>query len=335
MAVYDACVEPGSVILGMQLAAGGHLTHGHQASFSGKRYQPVQYGVNSATGLIDLNEIESLAKTHKPAMIVVGASAYSHDFDYAAIRGIADGVGAVFWVDMAHPAGLIAAGLLNNPLPWADIVSTTTHKTLRGPRGGMLLLGRDRDNPLGLKTAGKTPRIKRLSEVIDSVNMPGNQGGPLMHVIAAKAVAFGEVLQDSFQDYGRAVIANARSLAAGLMELGYHVVSGGTDNHVFLVDLRTKHAELPGKEAERILGQAGIDLNANMVPGDTQGPFNPSGIRIGTAALTSRNMGVEEMRLIAGWIDQVLSHPTDEALRVSILAQVNELTAQFPMYREV
>ncbi len=333
MGVYMSFLKPGDRIIGMALSAGGHLTHGYPVSFSGKLYDSKQYGVTPETGLIDMNQVEDLAREHQPAMIVVGASAYPRDYDYEAFRQIADQVGAFLFVDMAHPAGLIAAGLLSSPLPHAHVVSTTTHKTLRGPRGGMILLGQNFENPWGITVGKKKPRTRMMSEIIDATIMPGIQGGPLMHAIAAKAVAFGEALQESFKIYAGEVIANAQTLAETMMAAGYHVVTDGTDNHLILVDLRTRLPEMTGKDAERLLGEIGITVNANTVPGETRSPFKTSGLRIGTPALTTRGMGQEEIRRIAGWIDEVLMYPADEERKRRLLAEVTELAGNFPLYR--
>ena len=331
--VYTALLNPGDQVLAMAIEAGGHLTHGNYPSETAVTYRFKHYGVDPTTGLIDYNVVESLALEQRPAMIVAGASAYSRDIDFDAFRRIADQVGALLFVDMAHPAGLIAAGCLTSPIKKAHVTSTTTHKTLRGPRGGMILLGEDMPDPRG-RTTGKGGRVQTLSERINSRVMPGRQGGPLMHIILAKAIAFQEALQDPFRDYAQQVIRNAQMLADAMLQAGYHVVSGGTDNHVFLVDLRTKHPELTGKKAERLLGEAGLTVNANMVPGETRTPFTTSGLRIGTPTITTRGMKEPEMLLIAGWIDAILSNPEDGDLRERILGKVLELTAQFPFYRE-
>ncbi len=329
MAAFFTLLQPGDTILGMDLAHGGHLTHGAKVNFSGKLYHAVTYGVDPATGRIDYNQIEDLAKKHKPRLIIVGASAYPRDFDYAAFRTIADQVGAFLMADIAHPAGLIAKGKLNNPLPYCDIVTSTTHKTLRGPRGGLILIGKDRENPMGIR-APKSGRIKLLSEVVDATVMPGLQGGPLMHVIAAKAVAFYEALSEEFDQYIDQVIRNAKALAEALLAKGYHLVSGGTDNHLLLIDLRNKG--ITGKQAEAALDRVGITCNKNMVPFDTQSPFVTSGIRLGTPALTTRGMTEEDMRKIADLIDYTLTHIGDEQAYQAVREEVARLCAAHPIY---
>ncbi len=328
MAVYFSFLQPGDTIMGMNLSHGGHLTHGSPVNFSGRFFRVVFYGVDRETGRINMDEVAEIAEREKPKLIMTGASAYSRDIDYAAFREIADRVGAKLVADIAHPAGLIASGLLNNPLPHCHAVTTTTHKTLRGPRGGMILLGRDEENDMGIRTP--KGRLKMVSEVIDSNVFPGIQGGPLMHVIAAKAVAFKEALSPEFKDYSRQVIRNAQTLAGRLKEYGYHIVSGGTDNHLMLVDLRNKG--LTGREAEKALEKAGITVNKNMVPFDDQSPFVTSGIRIGTPAVTTRGMKEPQMELIADLIHEVLSHIDDETRIRSVREKVHELTAQFPLY---
>ncbi len=332
LAAYFTFLRPGDTLMGMSLAHGGHLTHGAPVNFSGQLYRVVTYGVNPATGLIDYDQVEQLARIHRPRLIVVGASAYSRDFDYAAFRSIADAVGAFLMADIAHPSGLIAAGLLNNPLPYCHVVTSTTHKTLRGPRGGLILVGTNQENPFGI-VAPKSGRRKTIGEVIDSVVMPGIQGGPLMHVIAAKAVAFGEALTEEFRRYARSVIANAQALARALMERGYDIVSGGTDNHLLLVDLRRRG--ITGKQAEQALDAAGITCNKNAVPDDPQPPLITSGIRLGTPAVTTRGMGVEEMELIAELIDRVLSNLTNEQVLAAVRQEVAELCRRFPIYAEL
>lgn len=332
MAAYFTFLKPGETLMGMGLAHGGHLTHGAAVSFSGQLYRVVHYGVDPATGRIDYNQVEQLARQHRPKLIVVGASAYSRDIDYAAFRTIADSVGAFLMADIAHPAGLIAAGLLTNPLPYCHIVTSTTHKTLRGPRGGLILVGEDYENPFGI-VAPKSGRRKRIGELIDSVVMPGIQGGPLMHVIAAKAVAFGEALTEEFRQYARNVIRNAQALAQALLERGYDIVSGGTENHLMLVDLRRRG--ITGKQAEQALDAAGITCNKNAVPDDPQPPMITSGIRLGTPAVTTRGMGVEEMRLIAELIDRVLSNLGNESVSAAVRQEVAELCRRFPVYAEL
>jgi len=329
MAVYFTYLKPGDTILGMNLAHGGHLTHGSPVNFSGKMYKVIPYGVKQDTGRIDMDEVAKLAAEHKPKMIVVGASAYSRFYEFDIFREIADKSGSILFADVAHPAGLIAAGLHPSPIPYCDIVSSTTHKTLRGPRGGLILIGKDTENKMGI-VAPKSGRVKMMSEIVDSNVMPGIQGGPLMHIIAAKAVAFGEALKPSFKTYAQQVITNAKMLSARLIELGYRIVSGGTDNHVFLVDLTEKN--ITGKDAENALHAAGMTVNKNMVPFDTRSPMITSGIRLGTAALTTKGMKEKEMKLIAGYIDQVLSSIEDEKKIDLVLGQVKELAGQFPLY---
>ena len=328
-AVYLTLLKPGDVFLGLNLAHGGHLTHGSPVNFSGILYRAEYYGVHPETGRIDMDEVRDKALQIRPRLISSGASAYPRDFDYAAFREIADEVGAFLWMDMAHTAGLIAAKLLNDPLPHCHIVSTTTHKTLRGPRGGMLLMGRDFDNPFGL-VAPKSGRLKRMSELFDSAVFPGIQGGPLMHVILAKAVALGEALQPDFVEYAQQVIRNARALAERLLEHGYELVSGGTDNHLVLVDLRSRG--LTGKQAEEALERAGITVNKNMVPFDTQSPLVTSGIRIGTPAVTTRGFKEPEIRYVADLIHEVLSDPDNETVLERVRNKVLELCRQFPLY---
>jgi glycine hydroxymethyltransferase len=332
MAAYLTFLKPGDVLMGMSLAHGGHLTHGAPVNFSGKLYRVVSYGVDPKTGRIDYDQVEQLARQHRPRLIVVGASAYSRDYDYAAFRAIADAVGAFLMADIAHPSGLIAAGLLNNPLPYCHIVTSTTHKTLRGPRGGLILVGQEYENPFGI-VAPKSGRLKSIGEVIDSAVMPGLQGGPLEHVIAAKAVAFGEALTEDFRRYARQVIRNAQTLAQALLERGYDIVSGGTDNHLMLIDLRARG--ITGKQAEQALDAAGITCNKNAVPDDPQPPMVTSGIRLGTAAVTTRGMGEEEMRYIAELIDRVLTNLGNESVYAAVRAEVAELCRRFPLYPEL
>jgi len=328
MAVYFSFLKPGDTIMGMNLSHGGHLTHGSPVNFSGRFFRVVFYGVNRETGRIDMDEVAAIAEKERPKLIMTGASAYSRDIDFAAFRQIADSVGAKLVADIAHPAGLIASGLLSSPLPHCHVVTTTTHKTLRGPRGGMILIGKDAENDMGIRTP--KGRLKRVSEIIDSNVFPGIQGGPLMHVIAAKAVAFKEALQPEFVDYSKQVIRNAQTLAAKLMEFGYNIVSGGTDNHLMLVDLRNKG--LTGRDAERALEAAGITVNKNMVPFDDQSPFVTSGIRIGTPAVTTRGMKEPEMELIGELINEVLTHIGDESVARKVHEKVRDLTARFPLY---
>lgn len=332
MAVYMSLLKPGDTILGLSLDHGGHLTHGSLVNFSGQIYRSVGYTLNKETKLLDYNLIEDLAKKEKPKLIVAGASAYSRDWDCAKFREIADKVGALLMMDMAHPAGLIAKGLLNNPLPYCDVVTSTTHKTLRGPRGGIILMGKDRENPFGIKTI-KGDRLKLMSEIIDGMVMPGIQGGPLMHIIMAKAVAFGEALSDSFAEYAKQIINNAKTLASELMNYGYEVISGGTDNHLMLVDLTNKN--LSGKKVEVALGLAGITVNKNMIPFDTKSPFVTSGIRIGTPAVTTRGMKENEMKQIAKFIDRAIKNIENEQELAAIKKEVAELCSKFPLYPEL
>ncbi|MCX7908357.1 MAG: serine hydroxymethyltransferase [Ignavibacteria bacterium] len=329
MAVYFSFLKPGDTVLGMSLAHGGHLTHGSPVNFSGRLFNFVPYELNPETGRIDLNMVEDLAIKHKPKMITVGASAYPREIDFKGFREIADKVGAFLFADIAHPAGIIAKGYLQSPIPYCHIVSSTTHKTLRGPRGGLILIGKDYENPFGI-TAPKTGRIKKMSEVVDSWVMPGIQGGPLMHVIAAKAVAFGEALSDKFDEYIQQVLKNAKALAKALMDKGYNLVSGGTDNHLMLIDLRNKN--VTGKQAETALDKAGITVNKNAVPFDTQPPLITSGIRIGTPAMTTRGMTEEDMVTIADFIDKVISNISNEDVLNNIRNEVKEFTSTFPLF---
>ena len=331
-AVYLTLMNPGDSFLGLNLAHGGHLTHGSAVNFSGILYNPSYYGVEKdgpLAGRIDMNKVRDQALALRPKMISIGASAYSRDFDYVAFRSIADEVGAFLWMDMAHTAGLIAAGVLNDPLPHCHIVSTTTHKTLRGPRAGMLLIGKDGENTMG-KVAPKSGRVKNWSELFDSSVFPGMQGGPLMHVIAAKAVAFGEALEDSFTTYSKQVVSNSKAMAAAFVEKGYDVVSGGTDNHLVLIDLRNKG--ITGKDAEIVLGSADITVNKNMVPYDTESPFVTSGIRIGTPAMTTRGLKEDDFRDIVDLIDRVLSDPQNDSVVSAVRGAIHEITARFPLY---
>ena len=328
-AVYLAMMKPGETLLGLDLAHGGHLTHGSPVNFSGITYNAEFYGVEKDSGRIDMNKVREKAKKVNPKMISIGASAYTRDFDYKAFRDIANEVGSILWMDMAHTAGLIAADELNDPLPVCDVITTTTHKTLRGPRGGMILIGNDGENTLGV-VARKSGRTKNWSEVLDSAVFPGSQGGPLMHVIAAKAVAFGEALRPDFKEYQKQVKANAKVMAEEFLHLGYDLVSGGTDNHLILVDLRSKG--LTGKVAEESLDEAGITVNKNMVPFDTESPFVTSGIRIGTPALTTRGFKEEEFRSVVKLIDEVLQKPEDESNRIQVKQKVREMCERFPLY---
>jgi glycine hydroxymethyltransferase len=330
MAVFMACLKPGDTFMGMNLDHGGHLSHGSPVNFSGLVFNAIGYNVDQETGRVDYDHMEAMALEKKPKLIIGGASAYSREWDYARMRKIADEIGAIFMVDMAHPAGLIAAGLLDNPLKYAHIVTSTTHKTLRGPRGGVILLGKDFDNPWGKAT--KKGEIRKMSSLLDSAVFPGVQGGPLEHVIAAKAVAFGEALQPEYKEYQKQVKANAAAMAQALIDKGYHVVSGGTDNHCILVDLRTKFPELTGKVAEKVLVEADITANKNMVPFDSRSPFQTSGIRLGTPAITTRGLKVEEMGGIVEMIDTVLSNPESEATIKAVREKVNTMMTDRPMF---
>ncbi|MEJ2634436.1 MAG: serine hydroxymethyltransferase [Calditrichia bacterium] len=329
MAIYFNFCNPGDTVMGMNLAHGGHLSHGSPVNFSGKMYNIVAYGVKKETGLIDLDDVAQKAREHKPRLIIVGASAYSRFYPFEQFREIADEIGAILMADIAHPAGLVATGLHPSPIPYCDVVTTTTHKTLRGPRGGMILIGKDRENDMGI-VAPKSGRVKMLSEIMDSTVMPGIQGGPLMHVIAAKAVAFREALQPSFKEYAAQIIKNARALAAELVEKGYDIVSGGTDNHVMLVDL-TKTG-ITGKDAENALHAAGITVNKNMVPFDERSPFVTSGIRLGTPALTTRGFKENEMKKVADLIDRVLKNLEDEKVHSKVKTEIREMCHAFPLY---
>ena len=328
-AVYTALLEPGDTVLGMNLAHGGHLTHGSPVNFSGKLYNIVPYGID-ATGHIDYADLEKQAKEHKPKMIIGGGSAYSREWDYKRMREIADKVGAILMIDMAHPAGLIAAGVLENPVKYAHIVTSTTHKTLRGPRGGVIMMGKDFPNPWG-KTTPKG-EIKMMSQLLDSAVFPGVQGGPLEHVIAAKAVAFGEILQPEFKEYAKQVQKNAAVLAQALIDRGFTIVSGGTDNHSMLVDLRSKYPELTGKVAEKALVSADITVNKNMVPFDSRSAFQTSGIRLGTPAITTRGAKEDLMLEIAEMIETVLSNVENEEVIAQVRARVNETMKKYPLF---
>lgn len=332
MAVFMTYLKPGDKFLGLSLAHGGHLTHGSPVNFSGQLYQAVGYTLNKETRLLDYDLIADLAQKEKPKIIVTGASAYSRDWDYKKFREIADSIGAFLMCDMAHPSGLIAKGLLNNPLQYCDVVTSTTHKTLRGPRGGIILLGKDKENPFGIKTP-KGDRLKLMSELIDGMVMPGIQGGPLMHIIMAKAVAFGEALNDSFKIYGQQVIANANALAKKLMEFGFDVISSGTDNHLMLIDLTNKN--ITGKQAENSLELAGMTVNKNMVPFDQRSPFVTSGIRVGTPALTTRGMKENEMVRIAEFINEAVNKYNDEKSLLDIKNSIKEFASKFPLYSEL
>ena len=330
MAVLLACLEPGDTFMGLNLAHGGHLSHGSPVNSSGLLYRPVEYNVREDNGRVDYDQMEQCALEHKPKLIIAGGSAYSREWDYARIRAIADKIGAIFLVDMAHPAGLIAAGLLENPVKYAHIVTSTTHKTLRGPRGGIILMGKDFDNPWGKKTP--KGEIKKMSARLDSAVFPGVQGGPLEHVIAAKAVAFYEALQPSFKEYGKQIKKNAQAMADAFVRRGYGVVSGGTDNHCMLIDLRSKFPDLTGKVAEKALVAADITVNKNMVPFDSRSAFQTSGIRVGTPAITTRGVKEDKMEYIVSLIDRVLSAPEDEAVIAAVRKEVNELMLQYPIF---
>ena len=330
MAVYFSFLKPGDKVMGMNLSHGGHLTHGSPVNFSGQLYNFVAYGVDPKTGRIDYDQCMDLAKKEKPKMITVGASAYSRNIDYRKFREIADACGAFLFADIAHPAGLIAKKLLDDPIPHCHVVTSTTHKTLRGPRGGLILIGKDFDNPFG-QVAPKSGRVKKMSELIDSMVIPGIQGGPLMHIIAAKAVAFKEALEPTFGAYAQQIIKNAQALAEALLAKDYKIISGGTDNHLILIDLRNKG--ITGKDAQHVLEEAGITTNKNSVPFDDQSPLITSGVRIGTPALTTRGFKENELRQIAGWIDQALSKPQDSALHKKIQGEIKELCLKFPLYR--
>ncbi len=332
MAVLMTLLKPGDKFLGLSLAHGGHLTHGSPVNFSGQLYQAVGYTLNKDTKTLDYNLIEDIANKEKPKVIITGASAYPREWDYAKFREIADKVGAFLVCDMAHPAGLIAKGLLHNPLKYCDIVTSTTHKTLRGPRGGIILIGKDYENPFGIKTP-KGDRTKMMSELIDSTVMPGIQGGPLMHIIMAKAVAFGEALEDSFKVYAEQIIKNAKTLSAKLTEYGFDIVSGGTDNHLLLIDLTNKN--ITGKQAENSLGKAGITVNKNMVPFDQRSPFVTSGIRVGTPAVTTRGMKENEMKMIADFINDAINHFEDNDKLEKIRLEVKQLCSRFSLYAEL
>ncbi len=327
-AVMLACLNPGDKILGFDLSHGGHLTHGSPVNFSGKLYQPSFYGVERETGLIDWDKVEKTAKKEKPKMIICGASAYSRDWDYVRLRAIADSVGALLLADISHPSGLIAKGLLNDPLPHCHIVTSTTHKTLRGPRGGVIMMGQDFENPFGLKTP--KGELRMMSALLDSGVFPGTQGGPLEHIIAAKAVAFGEALTDDYMDYILRVQKNAQVMAKALVKKGYNIISGGTDNHLMLIDMRSKN--VTGKEAEIALGKADITVNKNMVPFDDKSPFVTSGIRVGTAAITTRGITEKEIPQIVNWIDEAIVNHTDDKKLASIGKKVNKLMGDYPLF---
>ena len=328
-AVMLACLKPGDTILGFDLAHGGHLTHGSPVNYSGKLYRPTFYGVEKETGTIDMDKVAETARTEKPQMIICGASAYAREWDYVRFRQIADEVGAILLADISHPSGLIAAGLLDNPLPHCHVVTSTTHKTLRGPRGGVIMVGQDFPNPWGITTMKGA--VRSFSSLLDSGVFPGMQGGPLEHVIAAKAVAFGEALQPSYKAYCKQVVANAQAMAAAFVERGYDLISGGTDNHLMLIDLTNKG--VTGKVAEQSLGQAHITVNKNMVPFDTRSPFVTSGMRVGTPAVTTRGLVEDDMVELVEWMDAVLKAPEDPAVLKRVGDVVNAKFAQYPLVK--
>ena len=330
MAVFFAVLKPGDTFLGLNLSHGGHLSHGSAVNMSGTYFNAVSYSVKECDGRVDYDEMEAKALECKPKLIIGGASAYSREWDYARMREIADKVGALLMIDMAHTAGLIAAGLLENPVKYAHIVTSTTHKTLRGPRGGIILMGKDFNNPWGLTTPKGV--VKKMSQILNSAVFPGIQGGPLEHVIAAKAVAFGEALEPSFVEYQTQVVKNAKALAAAFTARGYNIISGGTDNHLILVDLRTKFPELSGKVAEKALVAADITTNKNMVPFDSRSAFQTSGLRFGTPAITTRGVKEAEMETIVALIDRVLSDPENEANIAAVRAEVNAMMEKYPLF---
>ena len=327
-AVFAACLKPGDKILGFDLSHGGHLTHGSPVNFSGKLYQPVFYGVDKETGRINYDKMEAIAKAEMPKLIIAGASAYSRDMDFKRFREIADAVGAILMADISHPAGLIAKGILNDPIPYCHIVTTTTHKTLRGPRGGLILMGEDFDNPYGLKL--KNGSLRKMSSLLDSAVFPGNQGGPLEHIIAAKAIAFGEALTDDFMHYALQIKKNAEAMAKAFVAKDYHIISNGTDNHMMLIDLRNKN--ISGKDAEQALVKADITVNKNMVPFDDKSPFVTSGIRIGTPAVTTRGLREKDMQAIVELIDEVINNYENEDVLFSVKEKVNEMMAHRPLF---
>lgn len=329
--VMLAVLNPGDKILGFDLSHGGHLTHGSPVNFSGKLYQPTFYGVERESGLIDYDKLAAKAREERPKLIICGASSYSRDWDYKRLREVANEVGALLLADISHPAGLIAKGILNDPLPHCHIVTTTTHKTLRGPRGGVIMMGKDFENPFGLKTP--KGEVRMMSSLLDSGVFPGTQGGPLEHVIAGKAVAFGEALSDDFMDYALQLVKNSKKLAELLMEKGFNIISGGTDNHCMLIDLRNKN--ISGKKAENVLGEADITVNKNMVPFDDKSPFITSGIRIGTPAVTSRGLKEKDMEKIAYFIDSIISDPDNETNTAKIRNEVNEMMKNYSIYPKV
>ena len=330
MAVFMACLQSGDKFLGLNLSHGGHLSHGSPVNFSGLMFHALEYNVRESDGRVDYDQLERVARAERPKLIIAGASAYSREWDYARIRRVADEIGAIFMVDMAHPAGLIAAGLLDNPVKEAHIVTSTTHKTMRGPRGGVIMMGEDFPNPWGKKTP--KGEIKMMSQLLDSAVFPGVQGGPLEHIIAAKAVAFGEALQEEYITYQKQVKTNAAVMAKAFMDKGYKIISGGTDNHCMLVDLRTKFPELTGKVAENALVSADITTNKNMVPFDTRSAFQTSGLRFGTAAITTRGLKEDKMSWIVDLIDEVLCHHESETTIATVRAEVNRVMSQYPLF---
>ncbi len=330
MAVLFTCLKPGDTFMGLNLDHGGHLSHGSPVNSSGTLYHPIGYNVSKETGMVDYDEMEQLARQHKPKLIIAGGSAYCREWDYARFRRIADEIGAIFMVDMAHPAGLIAAGLLDNPVKYAHIVTSTTHKTLRGPRGGIILMGKDFENPWGLKTPKGV--VKMMSQLLNSAVFPGIQGGPLEHVIAAKAVAFGEALDPSFKEYQKQVMKNAKALGEAFVKMGYNCISGGTDNHCLLIDLRSKYPDLTGKVAENALVRADITVNKNMVPFDSRSAFQTSGIRVGTPAITTRGVKEDKMPYIVELIDRVLRDPENEDEIAKVRKEVNEMMSPLPIF---
>ena len=332
MAALLTFIKTGDTIMGLDLAHGGHLTHGSPVNFSGKLFKVVSYQVDRKTGRVNFNEVRKLAKEYKPKLIICGGSAYPRYIEFEDFKAVADEIGAFLMADIAHPAGLVATGLHPSPMPYCDVVTTTTHKTLRGPRGGMIMMGKDRENPFGV-VAPKSGRVKNMSELIDSMVMPGIQGGPLMHIIAAKAVAFGEALQPSFKDYTSQIVQNAQILAEAFLNKDYHLVSGGTDTHVILIDLTNK--KITGKAAEKALEKAGITVNKNMVPFDERSPFITSGIRIGTPAITTRGMKEDQMLIICDLIDQVISDPENDDVISNVISIVKELCDSFPLYDDL
>jgi glycine hydroxymethyltransferase len=330
-AVFAACLNPGDPFLGFDLSHGGHLTHGSPVNFSGRLYKPHFYGVEKSTGLINYNAIEEISKKERPKLIIAGASAYSREFDYKRFRAIADEVGAILLADIAHPAGLIAKGIIGDPVPHCHVITTTTHKTLRGPRGGMIMMGKDFDNPFGLKL--KNGNLKKMSTLLNAAIFPGNQGGPLEHIIAAKAIAFGEALSDEFLHYMVQVKKNAEVMAKAFIQLEYDVISGGTDNHMLLIDLRNKG--ISGKEAEEALGKANITVNKNMVPFDDKSPFVTSGIRVGTPAITTRGLVESHMMIVVDLIDEVINNHDNKSALESIAIKVKDLMAGRPLFNRI